>query len=76
MSTEQLKPCPGPWRVDRGQKRGVFVAVRSMGSIFVQYLGADGKPKARPSNFRSEEAAKAAIAAWNRRAPTGATHEQ
>jgi hypothetical protein len=53
---------PGPWRVEDGQKRGVHVVVRSMGDIYVQYLSANGKAKPRPSNFRSVEAAHAAIA--------------
>jgi hypothetical protein len=58
----QLKHTPGPWRIQPGHKRGVFVVARTMGDIFVQYLGADGKAKARPSNFRSEQTARAAIA--------------
>lgn len=56
------QPTPGPWNVEPGHKRGVYVVVRAVKPGFVQYLGANGKAKGTASNFRSKEAAEAAIA--------------
>lgn len=60
--TPAAAPVYGPWRVRRGYRRSAFVAVRSVGTSFEQYLGADGRAKHMPSYFRSEAAAQAAIA--------------
>jgi len=64
----------GPWRIRPGSmSRKCWHVARSVGTGFVEYLGADGAVKNTQSNFRSEAAAERAIAKWMKRTE-GAAH--
>jgi hypothetical protein len=60
--SESAKTTPEPWRLQHGYRGTTWGVVRTVRPGFVEYLNARGVAAIRPSRFRTEVAARAAIA--------------